>query len=141
MSREKAKIDSLTTRKRNCQRAIDHLNAEMLLLQSQIDDPNNSNDAELEAVLAKAEESLFDQLKKMAKLTNSAVPPLDPVDPIAPAAPVAPRAPVPPRAPVTSIRTARAARIGLDNFPALSYKPTQQRKMTRCLFFPKEGGA
>jgi uncharacterized protein YlxW (UPF0749 family) len=74
MANDKAKKDTLTHRVSQTQKQIDHLNAEISKVQAMIDDPNNTNDAELEVLLNDAVNSLNSQIAKMAKLTGTTVP-------------------------------------------------------------------
>lgn len=73
------KKDKLAMRAKNTQRQIDHLNAEIVKIQAAIDDPDNTDDAELEAALAEAQQSLVNQSAKLAKITGSVPPVPDPV--------------------------------------------------------------
>jgi len=73
------KQDKLNKQVKNCQRQIDHLTDEMAKLEEAIANPDNTDDAELEVALAEATKSLADQNAKMARLTGSTPPPVDPV--------------------------------------------------------------
>jgi len=79
MAKDKAKQDKLAKQIKNCQRQIDHLSAEIVKIQAKIDDPNNTDDDVLAVELAEAVESLADQNKKMARLTGSVPPVVEPV--------------------------------------------------------------
>ena len=73
------KKDRLAKQVGNCQRQIDHLSAEIVKLQAKIDDPDNTDDEVLEAAMAEAVQSLADQNAKMARLTGSIPPVVDPL--------------------------------------------------------------
>jgi predicted nucleic acid-binding Zn-ribbon protein len=74
MAKDKIKKDSMTKRVENTTRQIAHLQAEIPKIQALIDDPDNTDDVELEADLAELQQSLQDQMAKLAKLTGSTVP-------------------------------------------------------------------
>jgi uncharacterized protein YlxW (UPF0749 family) len=76
MAKDKVKQNNMTKRVQNTQRQVTHLQSEAVKIQALIDDPSNTDDAELEAALAECEQSLQDQLAKLAKLTGSTVPTL-----------------------------------------------------------------
>ena len=75
----KANQARLAKQVKNCKRQIAHLTDEMEKLQAKIDDPSNTDDAELQVELDEAAASLVEQNAKLAKLTGSVVPPVDPV--------------------------------------------------------------
>jgi len=81
MAKDKAKQDKLKKQIAQCQKQIDHLNAEMVSIQAKIDDPNDTtDDAILEAELAECVQSLADQNAKMARLTGNTPPVVVPPD-------------------------------------------------------------
>ena len=79
MAKDQAKKDRFAKQIANCQKQIDHLTAEAQKLQTMIDDPNNTDDDVLQAELDEVVQSIADQNAKMARLTGSQPPPVDPV--------------------------------------------------------------